>query len=237
MADLNLKPEEVAGKVSELRTCFKEKFSENIKNGVYDQRDLDRLDKDDAHARTFLRTLGANGDVAKAVDLVDDCFKFRKSIGLWDLNIDDFPDEIKDRNAIYFKGEDKKGHPIFYINVKENVAPIEHMPLLKQYIAWSIEQHHSRNPEQMCVVLMDMGSADVTNLGVEIIKYLMACFTNYFPVFLAYLINYNMPTILSATFSTISTCLDNEQKQKFLSVKKSEIMNYIAHEHLWPHMK
>lgn len=58
-------------------------LTDSIKKGTYDQRDVDRLDKDDAYARAFLRTLKSRGDVAKAVDLIDDCFKFRKSIGIW----------------------------------------------------------------------------------------------------------------------------------------------------------
>lgn len=56
---------------------------EHIKKGAYDQRDLDRLDKDDAYARAFLRTLKSRGDVAKAADLIDEAFKFRKQIDIW----------------------------------------------------------------------------------------------------------------------------------------------------------
>lgn len=238
MADLNPKPEEVQVNVPHLRTGFKEKFADNIKNGSYDQRDIDRLDKDDAYARAFLRTLKANGDAVKAVDLIDNCFRFRKSIGLCDLTTDDFPSEIKDRNAIYFKGQDKNGHPILYVNVKENLATDDLMPLLKQYIAWVIEQHHGKDPEQMCVVLMDMGSAEPCNLGSDVTKYLIACFTIYFPAFLAYVIYYDIPDVLCGTLSAIGSVLhDDRMNQKLVTAKKTEISKYISLEHLWPHMK
>ena len=51
-----------------------------------------------------------------------------------------------------------------YINVKENNVKPEQSDLLKQYIAWSFEQHQKKNPEQMCVVLMDMSGAGASNV-------------------------------------------------------------------------
>lgn len=53
---------------------------------------------------------------------------------------------------------------LVYINVKENTTSAEHANLLKQYIAWNFDQHQKKNPEQMCVVLMDMSGAGVGNV-------------------------------------------------------------------------
>ena len=55
----------------------------NISSGLYDQRDLVRLDRDDAYARCYLRTLLSNGDISKSVDVLDSAFKFRKEVGIW----------------------------------------------------------------------------------------------------------------------------------------------------------
>ncbi len=57
--------------------------SDRIAKGDYDERDVKRLDEDDAYARCFLRTLKAKGDAKKAADVVHECFKFRKSVGIW----------------------------------------------------------------------------------------------------------------------------------------------------------
>lgn len=236
MADLNPKPEEVASKVPELRRVFKEKYDDNIKKGVYDARDIDRLDKDDAYARCFLRTLKSRGDVSKALEVVHDCFKFRKEIGIWDCNESTFSAELTSKKALYYKGVDVNGHPILYINVKENVATGDEVRLLKQYIAWNFDQHHKAHPEQMCVVLMDMSGASVGNMSTDITKYIITSFTTYFPAFLAYMINYDMPTLLSVAWSAISAFLSSDQKQKLLMVKKKDIGKYIPAEHLWPHM-
>jgi hypothetical protein len=237
MADLNPKPQDVTGKEPELRRTFKTKYAENIKNGIYDPRDLERFEKDDAYTRLFLRTLKSRGDVDKAVETVHDSLKFRKEITLSDLQESSFPAELTEKRAIYYQGQDIHGHPILYINVKENVAKGEQVHLLKQYIAWTFDQHQKKNPEQMCVVLMDMSGASTGNMSMDITKYIITCFTTYFPAFLAYMINYDMPMLLSATWSAISLFLSSEQKQKLLVLKKKDITKYIADEHLWPHMK
>jgi len=166
---------------------------------------------------------------------VHESFKFRKEIGLGDVNPNSFPDELTSRNGIYYKGKDIHGHPILYINVKENVA--KDQTQLKQYIASYFEQHQRAEPEQMCVVLMDMSGASTSNISMDITKFIITCFTTYFPAFLAYTINYEMPMLLSVTWSMISAFLSSEQKQKLLMVKKKDITKYIPEEHLWPHMK
>jgi hypothetical protein len=235
MAALNPTPQDVAASVPALREAFATKYADNIKSGLYDARDVTRLQTEDAYARCFLRTLKARGDAPKAADIVHESFKFRKEIGLGDVNPSNFPADITSRNAIYYKGKDKDGHPILYIDVKENVA--KGPAVLKQYIAWNFEEHQRAQPEQMCVVLMDMSGASTSNVSVDITKYIITCFTTYFPAFLAYMINYDMPMLLSATWTLISTFLSAEQKQKLLIVKKKDITKYIPAEHLWPHMK
>lgn len=237
MADLNPKPQEVAGKEPELRTAFKKKYDENIQKGIYDQRDLNRLDTEDAYARCFLRTLKARGNVEKAIENVHESFKARKELGIWDLNESSFPAELTDKKAIYYKGVDVDGHPILYINVKENSASAEHAELLKRYVAWNFEVHQRKSPEVMCVVLMDMSGAGTGNLNTDMTKFIINCFTTVFPSFLAYMINYDMPFLLSATWTVISAFLSSEQKQKLLMVKKKDITKYIPEEHLWGHMK
>jgi hypothetical protein len=236
MAHLNPTPQEVAGKIDTMREAFNTKFADNIKNGVYDERDLNKLKTNNAYAGCFMRSLKSRGDPNKATEVIHESLKFRKEIGLGDLTPESFPDELTDKKAIYYKGVDVKGHPILYINVKENTAKSDQYTILKQYVAWNFEQHYKDHPEQMCVVLMDMSGASAGNMNLDITKFIISCFTTYFPAFLAYMINYDMPTLLSATWTVISAFLSSEQKQKILVIKKSDIGKYIAPEHQWPHM-
>jgi hypothetical protein len=237
MANINPKQEEVASRIPEFREKFKKKYEKELSSGVYDDRDVQRFSTDDIYAGCFLRTIYAKGDPDKALDNVHECLKFRKDIALNDLTDESFPLEGLQKNANYYKGTDKDGHPIMYINVKENTAKADQQQLLKNYIAYKFEEHHKVNPGQMVVVMMDMSGASTSNVSIDISKYIIACFTNYFPTFLAYMINYEMPTLLSGIWSVISAFLKGDQKKKLLVLRKKDIKNYIPEEHLWPHMK
>jgi len=229
--------QEVLPKVGTLRDLFNTKYADNIKKGEYDERDLKRFRTEDVYVGCFLRTIKAKGDPQKAVENVHESLKFRKELGVGDIKAEIFPADMTDRNAIYYKGVDLEGHPILYIHVKENVTKPEHAHLLKQYVAWYFDKHQQVHPEQMCVVLMDMSGASTGNMNLDITKFIIQCFSTYFPAFLAYMINYEMPMLLSATWTVISAFLSSDQKQKILMVKKADIGKYIGDDHLWPHMK
>jgi hypothetical protein len=237
MAELNPTQQDVAQKIDAMREAFNTKYADNIKKGLYDERDLDRIKTDALWAGTFLRSLKSRGDPIKALEVIHESLKFRKEIGLADLTPASFPAEITDKKAIYYKGVDVNGHPILYINVKENDVKKDLDKVLKQYVAWNFEQHFKIHPDQRCVVLMDMTGASTMNMNIDITKYVISCFSTYFPAFLAYMINYDMPTLLSATWTVVSQFLSSEQKSKVLVIKKSDIGKYIAPEHQWPHMK
>jgi len=238
MANLNPKPEDVAPKVPDLRSLFAEKYADSISSGAYEQRDVERFEKDDAYARCFLRTMGAKDDVTKAVDVIDQCFLFRKEYQLWDTTDASFPaDRLEHgKSACYYRHSTKEGHLILYIDVKaNNVGPAE-LTGLKKYIAYSFEQHHRKNPETMCVVLMDMYGASTSNVRMDITRFIITCFTTYFPAYLAYMLIYEMPFLISASWKVMSAFLSSEQKQKMRQVNKKSIKEYLDPDQMWPHM-
>jgi len=239
MAHLNPKPEDVAVKVPDLRLRFEEKYADAISGGKYDSRDVDRLKTEDAYARCFLRTLAARDDVEKAIDIINTTFLWRKEIGLGDMSLESISPALLEKasSAIYYKGETKEGHPILYINVKANDSVGEELELVKKYIAFKFEEHQKKSPETMCVALLDMHGASTSNVKLDITKFILACFSTYFPAFMAYLINYEMPFLVSATWKIISAFLSSEQKQKLLQLNKKTITNHISDENLWEHMK
>ena len=46
----------------------------------------------------------------------------------------------------------------------KNTAKGDEVVLLKKYIAYHFDQHQKKDPETMCVVILDMSSASVTNI-------------------------------------------------------------------------
>lgn len=236
MAELNLKPSEVASKVPELREKFNAKYQAEIASGKFDERDVQRFNSDDAYARCFLRTMKAKGDVDKAVDVVQEAFVMRKDYLVNDFDESKVPEDIKNRNGIFYRGKDKDGHPILYIDVKQNTASGDEVVLLKCYIAGMFEKHHRSNPEQMCVVFFDMSGAGLSNMNMDITKFIISCFKVAFPAFLAYMINYDMPFILNAAWKVISSLVGGDAAKKIQVAKKGDLTKYVPKDQLWGHL-
>ena len=55
-------------------------FAENLRNDLYDERDLDRIRTLDEFARGYLRH--QNGDVTKAAAMMDTSLQWRHKMGL-----------------------------------------------------------------------------------------------------------------------------------------------------------
>ena len=53
---------------------------------------------------------------------------------------------------------------LVYVDVKKNSAKGDEVVLLKKYIAYHFEQHAKKDPETMCVVILDMSGASVANV-------------------------------------------------------------------------
>jgi len=238
MAEINPSSEEVAPNVPALREEFKKKYEASISGGTYDSRDVERLEKDDSYARAFLRTLKSKNNVSLAVEVINECFIFRKENGIWDLTEESFPEEVKSKNGIYFKGQDVKGFKVLYIDVSANSAKNdEERVWIRKYAAFVIEQHHRNTPEEMVTCLFDMHKASTFNFSPELSKYFTTCFAVYFPCFLSYMINYEMPFILGAAFSLVTKFLSAEQNKKIIAVNKSKIKTYLPEDNLWDCMK
>ncbi|CAH1772621.1 unnamed protein product [Owenia fusiformis] len=232
--------EAAAPKVPELRKAFTYKYSNNIKTGVYDPRDVNRIETDDAYCRCFLRTLTSKGDVEKALPVMDECLKFRKEWEINDLNENSFPAEIWERNAVYYKGHTKDGNKILYINLKENdKKDDEARKMIQKFIAYHFNLHHRETPEKMAVVLIDMEGASTGNMDMNSVKFIITCFKIYFPAYLDYMLQYDMPFILTAAWKVISALLNKEQAAKIRMIKKGEMKNYLDDDNLkhWPHMQ
>ena len=50
------------------------------------------------------------------------------------------------------------------MDVAKNNVKGDEVVLLKKYIAWHFDQHQNKDPETMCVLLLDLSSTSVANV-------------------------------------------------------------------------
>ncbi|KAK2182135.1 hypothetical protein NP493_365g01000 [Ridgeia piscesae] len=205
-------------------------FLENLASGLYDTRDITRLQTDDAYAGCFIRHV--MNDVSAAVSLTHTSLKWRKEMEINDLSETSFPRWVHDLSAMYYHNVDKEGRPVLIFHVARCKKDAEKHRLQKQYIAWIFEKHFLRHPDERVVVCFDMTGAGITNMDVELIKFQVTCFTTYYPSFLAYMLVFDMPWILNTIWRVIRTLLNEAQQKAVIFVKGDEIFSYIDRDQL-----
>ena len=68
-----------------------------------------------------------------------------------------------------------------YFQVKAHKKDSERVHLNYQFIAWWLEKHQKKHPEEQIVVLFDMTDAGLSNVDIDLLKFQISCFTTYFP--------------------------------------------------------
>ncbi|CAH1784727.1 unnamed protein product [Owenia fusiformis] len=190
--------------------------------------------------RCFLRTVTASNDPHKAADVIDMALKWRKEFKIYDLSMDTFPEELREKymdKVIGYKNQDKEGHKILYFDISENNKDPEAMKFKHHAIVAAFESHHRLTPEEQVVVLFDCSRATLANNDMDMLKFVIQCFKYYFPAFLDKMIVYETPKVLSFIWTIIKKFLNAEQAKKVVFCNKNEIKNYISEENLWDHMQ
>ncbi|XP_011422421.3 motile sperm domain-containing protein 2 [Magallana gigas] len=222
-------------RADKLRNVYNQKYKadEFVKKGVYDQRDVDNINSNDLYVSQFIRKTETIQDAA---DRLHEALKWRKEIGVRDLTEASFPQEFWDIGAMYFHKTDKEGRKIIWLKIAKHKKDPNTLPLIKKFFGFCFETAYNESPEDELVLLFDMTNTGISNLDMEMIKFVITSFKIYYPALLGYLLIYEMPWLFNAAWKVVKTWLSPEAQKKLKFVNKSDIQLYIAKENLPEHM-
>ncbi|ESP03679.1 hypothetical protein LOTGIDRAFT_237580 [Lottia gigantea] len=216
--------------VKTIRTNFETKYADNIKKEVYDSRDLEAIKSDDDLVTTYIRN-----DIPPE-DLIHESLKWRNDIKLNDINEDTFDKWMWEKGAVYFHNKDKDGHRILNVVCRHHKKDAALLPFVKKFLGYAIDNAFKEDRHSRIVVLFDMSDAGLSNLDMDLIKYIITCFKYYFPTFLSYMLIYEMPWIFNAAWKVIKAWLSQEAVKVIKFVTKSDIQEYINRDQILTHM-
>lgn len=224
-----------AAKLKQVRERFLKKYNGNILDDTYDERDVDWVKSSDPFVSNVVKSTKVNGDVEKAVDLINEVLLFRAKYKLNDMKESDLHPEIKELNGIIFHGKTKEGHPVLHFQVRKQKKGhlIEDG---RKYIAYILNQHYMKYPEQPVVTLFDMTDAGISNMDLDVSRFIINCLATYFPGIAAYNLMFRMGAALEAVWMIIKGWLDADQSKHTYFCKRKDIEKYIEKDQLLPHM-
>ncbi|XP_069131475.1 motile sperm domain-containing protein 2-like isoform X2 [Argopecten irradians] len=218
-----------------LRKVFYDKYkvTEFLQKNLYDQRDVDNVASNDLYVSQFIRSWETLEDAANRLH---ETLKWRKETEVNDLKETTFDRWIYEVGGLFYHNHDKDGRKILIVRVKHHKKDSEKLPGVKKFIAYHLEHEYKEDPTQELVVLFDMAEAGLSNLDMELIKFLITCFKIYYPTFLGYMLIFEMPWLFNAAWKIIKAWLSPQAIGKIKFVGKSDIQEYINKDQLMEHM-
>lgn len=205
---------------------------EHLSEGDFNKIDIDRLKKEDYAVSRYYKD-----DTKTTIEAIKGVLEWRKHYNLSDLKEDDFGDEYRNTEVFVTHGKDVENNVMVYIRVKlfkKGEFPIEDV---KKYLAFLLDRVDRETRGDGWALCFDCTDAGISNVDMELLKFVVQALTNYFVENCRYVLIFEMPWILSSIWSIVKSWLPKEQRDAVKFAAKKELSNFIADSELPDFMK
>ncbi|XP_052077845.1 motile sperm domain-containing protein 2-like isoform X2 [Mytilus californianus] len=225
----------IENEADKLREAFHAKYSVSdfVEKKLYDQRDIDNIKSNDLYVQQFIRK---TEPLSEAADRLHEALKWRRECGIRDATEESFPRWALERGAIYFHNVDKDGKKLLFVRVKEHKKDASVLPEVKRFFAYHLETQYNEDPHSQITLVFDMADAGLSNLDMDLIKFVITSFKVYYPSLLNVMLIYEMPWLFNAAWKIIKTWLSAEAVKKIKFITRSDAQAYINKDQLLEHM-
>ena len=219
--------------VQEIRQLFRTNFPDPSVPSNVDTRDLQLVENDTEFVKNYVKQeffLASDSkfpDALSIYNIVLKSLQFRREYRVHDLTARDIPLCVLDIGFCFTRGIDKKGSSIFYLIVKKNKRDPELKKATKLYAVYILYKHSILCPDQRITFLIDSSGAGISNIDLDFLRFLMNLFQYYFPLRLNWVLVYNMPWVLNATWNLVKRWLPPKSRDCLVFTTPSDVTNYI----------
>ena len=220
--------------VSEIRLLFRTNFPDPSACTAVDARDLQLIQNDQNFVKDFVKQAyfltPDSSNYPDSITLYNTVLKavrFRREYKVHDLTPRDIPTCVLDIGFCYSHGLDKHGNTIFYLIVRKNKRDAELKKASKLYAVYIMYRHALLCPDQRITFFIDSTGAGISNVDLEYLRFLLNLFQLYFPLRLKWVLVYNMPWVMNATWNLVKRWLPPKARDCLVFVTPSDITGYV----------
>jgi hypothetical protein len=105
-----------------------------------------------------------------------------------------------------------------------------------RFIAYHFEKSYKFSWSSQIVLVLDMYDAGMSNLDMEMIKFIISCLKVNYPGLIDYMLIFQMPFLFNAAWKIIKNWLPPEALQIIKFVDRKSIREYVNENQLFLHM-
>lgn len=211
---------------ADVRSLFEARLKESTSNPteIFHPLDLERT-KDEKYLKRLL--IHHDKNAKEAADMLWDILTWRKNVGASDITESTIRMDYIKQGMFFPRGRDVDGCLMLILKSKMHVKGQKDYDELKQIMIYWFDRLEREEIGNKITMFFDMDGAGLSNMDMELIKYLITLFKNYYPNFLNYIIIFNMPWVLNAAFKIVKTLLPAKAIECMKFVNKDNIKNFV----------
>lgn len=192
---------------------------------LYHPKDVQRVRENDELCRRYVRHKAL--DIPAALTFAKGSLRWRKQSGINDATEDSFPIEFFHHGTLVPYNTDKFGSHVLSLRVKFHRKDSSVVDEMRKYVAFFMDKLLFELDALRVTVIFDCTDAGVSNVDMELVKFIVTVFKELYPSALGYIIVHNMPWILNAVWQIVKVMLPSEGAQRVVFTSKEGILQYI----------
>ncbi|KAI4471658.1 motile sperm domain-containing protein 2 [Holotrichia oblita] len=199
--------------VDELRAAFLKELATKDDDFAHPV-DIEKIKNNDQWVKRFLAHHDLN--VQLALTMMFETCQWRKENNVNEISESNVRMDYLVDGGCFSRCRDKDGHKLLVLNCKKHTKGSKNMDELKR----------EENGKGISI-FFDLEGCGLSNLDLDLTRYLISLFKQYYPYFLNYIIIYEMAWILNAAFKLIKSWLPPKAVERIKLIKKAEIGNWV----------
>ena len=196
----------------------------------YSQEDISRLQQDEVVDQFWLHTYWFSGEqLDETVNMIEKTFKWRNDFGVNQISKESLKNELLEGGSMSVREEmDKCGNNILVKSVRKHFKNAETAEEMKKVIIFLLEEIRKNNFSQRTTLVFDCAGAGLKNVDMDIIKFLIHIFENYYPNMLEKILVYDLPWILNPVLTIIKALLPAPAAKMLQMVTRRDVGDHLT---------
>lgn len=214
--------------VDQLRQLFKQKMEQNaakIPPGGFHERDLNKIMANDVWLAKFLENNDL--DMKKSLEQLWDTCVWRKTAKTNEICEDNIRLDYVQDGIMFARGKDLDGKTVFIYRSRLYTRGSRDLDEMKRMFLYWLERCIREANDDYITFMFELTDAGLSNVDMDLTKYIITTLKNYYPYSLNYILVYDLPWILNATFQIIKRLLPAKAVDRLKNINNKTIREYI----------
>lgn len=214
--------------VDQLRQSFRQKLEKDaakIPPGGFHPHDLNKIFANDVWLSKFLENNDL--DMKASLQQVWDTCEWRKTAKINEICEENIRLDYVEEGVMFPRGKDLDGKTLFIYRASLYTRGSKNLDEMKRMFLYWLERIIRESNDDYITILFELSDAGLSNVDMDYTKYIITTLKNYYPYSLNYILVFDLPWILNATFQIIKRLLPAKAVDRLKNINGKSIRDYI----------